>query len=281
MPSPHSQGSGETAPEEDVLLSGGGPTRVHRRGRVVVKDAGPWTATVHSLLRHLGEVGFAGAPRVVGSGFDDAGREVLTYVEGDFADPGPWSLEGAAGVGRLLRELHQATASYCPPPNAIWQDWFGRTLGSDTRIISHCDAAPWNIVARDGLPVALIDWEHAGPVDPLIEFAQACWLNAKLHDDYVAEIDGLPSLEERARQLRAMVDAYGLSEEQRRSFFDLMIEFVLHDTAEQAGEAEVTPDTTELRIDELGYNPLWALAWRARAAAWLWRHRRTLRNALS
>ncbi len=271
----------EIGPGEDILLSGGGPTGVYRRGRVVAKDTGPWAATVHSLLRHLEEVGFTGAPRVVGSGFDAAGREVLTYVEGEFVDTGPWTLEGTAAVGKLLRELHQATASYRPPPDAIWQPWFGRPLGGETRIISHCDVAPWNIVARNGLPVALIDWEHAGPVDPLIELAQACWLNAKLHDDYVAEIDGLPPLDERARQLRAIVDGYGLSEKQRRCFFDLIIEFVLHDTAEQADEAGVTPDTTDLKVDVLGFNPLWALAWRARAAAWLWRHRRTLRNALS
>jgi len=33
--------------------------------------------------------------------------------------------------------------------------------------------------------VALIDGELAGPVDPLVELAQACWLNAKLDDDVV------------------------------------------------------------------------------------------------
>jgi hypothetical protein len=218
---------------------------------------------------------------VVGSGFDAHGRETLTYIEGEFADPGPWTLEGAAAVGELLRDLHAATSSYRPPATAIWQPWFGRRLGGAARIISHCDVAPWNIVARDGLPVALIDWEHAGPVDPLVELAQGCWLNAKLHDDYVAEIDGLPSLEERARQLRAIVDGYGLSADQRRGFVDQMIDFVIHDTAEQADEAGVGPDTTDLRSDELGFNPLWALAWRARAAAWLSRNRSVLQNALS
>jgi aminoglycoside phosphotransferase (APT) family kinase protein len=141
--------------------------------------------------------------------------------------------------------------------------------------------APWNIVARDGMPVALIDWEFAGPVDPVVELAQACWLNAKLHDDVVAEIDGLPSFEERARQARAIVEAYGLPAAERRSFVDQMIEFVICDTAEQADEAEVTPETSELRSEELGYNPLWALAWRARAGAWLVHHRRELQNALS
>jgi hypothetical protein len=281
MLSPYPQDSEKGASDEDVSLGTGGPTEVHRRGQVIVKDAGPWSATVHSLLRHLEEVGFTGSPRVVGSGFDASGRETLTYIEGEFADPGPWTLEGAAGVGHLLRELHKATASYRPPPNAVWQPWFGRRLGGAARVIGHCDIAPWNIVARDRLPVALIDWEHAGPVDPLVELAQACWLNAKLYDDDVAEQDGLPPLEERARQLRAMVDAYGLSVRQRRGFLDGIIDFAVHDTAEQADEAGVTPDTTDLRIEELGYNPLWALTWRARGAAWLCRHRRTFQNALS
>lgn len=263
------------------MLSRAGGVEVHHRGQLIVKTAGPWTATVHSLLRHLEAVGFTGAPRVVGSGFDAQGRETLTYLAGEFAATGPWSLEGAAAVGRLLRQLHEATASYRPPPDAIWQPWFGRALGGSKRVIGHCDMAPWNIVARNGLPVALIDWEHSGPVDPLVELAQACWLNAKLHDDDVARRDGLPPLHERARQLRAIVDGYGLSTGRRRGFLDRIIEFVVHDTAEQADEAGVTPDTTDLKLDVLGFNPLWALAWRARAAAWLCRHRRTLQNALT
>ncbi|MEU0156533.1 phosphotransferase family protein [Micromonospora fulviviridis] len=91
------------------------------------------------------------------------------------------------------------------------------------KVVGHCDVSPWNI-ARHGLPVALIDWEFAGPVDPLVELAQACWLNAKLQDDIFAEIEGLPPLTERARQLRAMVDAYGLSASHRRGFLDQMVE---------------------------------------------------------
>jgi len=66
-------------------------------------------------------------------------------------------------------------------------------------------------VAQGGLPVALIDWETAGPVDPLVDLAQACWLNAKLFDEQVAEMDGLPPLDTCAHHLRAIVDRYGLA----------------------------------------------------------------------
>lgn len=262
------------ADDREVSLEGGGRTAVSRRGHVVLREAGPWTPTVHTLLRHLERVGFCGAPRVVGSGFDAQGREKLGYIPGEFMQPGPWTLEGAAGVGRLLRALHDAAASYRPPADAVWRPWFGRALGDEALIIGHGDAAPWNIVAREGLPVALIDWEVAGPVDPLVDLAQACWLNAKLHDEQVAEMEGLPPAAERARQLRAIVDGYGLTAAQRHGFLDRIIEFAVHDTAEQAIEVNVQPDSP-------GPGPLWGLAWRARSVAWMLRHRRLLKNALT
>ena len=56
---------------------------VYRRGDVVIRDAAPWTPAVHALLRHLEDAGFAAAPRLVGSGLDTDGREVL--LEGRLA----------------------------------------------------------------------------------------------------------------------------------------------------------------------------------------------------
>jgi Ser/Thr protein kinase RdoA (MazF antagonist) len=259
----------------DVPLTGGGRTRVHRRGDVVVRDAGPWTPTVHTLLRHLERAGFPAAPRVVGTGFDPTGRETLTYVAGDVAATGPWSTEALVELGRMLRALHDATAGYRPPPGAVWFPWHGRDLGGPHRVVGHRDTAPWNVVARAGRPVALIDWEFAGPVDPVVELAQACWLNVRLHDDAVAELEGLPPLAERARQLRAMVDAYGLARRDRAALVDRMVELVVSETAWEADDAGIGPTSTSHP------RALWAMAWRARAAAWLQRHRRTLRAALS
>jgi len=264
------------SPDDDaVVLEGGGRNVVRRRGDVVIRDARPWTPAVHALLRHLENVGFAAAPRLVGSGLDRDGREVLTFIEGEFTEPGPWSLDGAAALGGLLRSLHEATRSFRPPQGAVWFAWHGRDLGGPDRIISHCDVAPWNIVARNGLPIAFIDWETAGPASPLVELAQLAWLNAKLHDDIVAEIEHLPALEVRARQLAAIADGYGLTAMQRRGLLDQIIEFAIVDTAWEADFAQVTPDTTGHPI------ALWAMAWRARSAAWMIRNRRTLQNALN
>jgi Phosphotransferase enzyme family/NAD dependent epimerase/dehydratase family len=263
------------SPDDLIRLEGGGRTAVYRRGDVVIRETGPWTPAVHALLRHLEQAGFAAAPRLAGPGLDAHGREVLTFIDGEFTQPGPWSLDGAAALGRLLRDLHRATATFRPPLGAVWFPWHGRDLGGRDAVIGHCDVAPWNIVARGGLPVALIDWETAGPVDPLVELAQLGWLNAKLHDDTVAGLEHLPPAADRARQLAAIVDGYGLTAAQRRGFVAQMIEFAICDTAQEADDAAVTPETTAHPV------ALWAMAWRARSAAWMIRHRRILETAVN
>ena len=78
---------------------------------------------MHALLRHLEDVGFAAAPRVIGSGLDRDGREVLTFIDGEFTQPGPWSLDGAAAVGRLLRDSNLTVTGPPGSPGHI-----GRTV---------------------------------------------------------------------------------------------------------------------------------------------------------
>ena len=257
---------------DEVPLTGGRRNGVWRKGGTVLKQTGPWATTVHALLRHLEAVGFEGSPRVVGSGFDEDGREVLSFLEGEFVHPHAWSEEALPRLGRLLRDLHVATESFAIPKNAIWRSWHGRRLGAAGGI-GHCDTGPWNVVARNSLPYALIDWEAAGPVDAGYELAQMCWLNAQLHDDDVAERQGLPPLNERAHHLSLIVDGYELPRAQRVGFVDKMIDFAVQDAAAEAVQAEVTPETQDPEA-------LWAITWRTRSSAWMLRHRSVLEAAL-
>jgi len=254
-------------------LAGGQRTVVVRRGELVIRAAGPWSCTVHSLLRHLHEVGFVEAPRVVGDGFDDHGREVLTYIEGEIINPAPWSDDAIHELGRLIRRLHDATASFRPPADALWRPWFGRAVGTPD-IIGHCDAAPWNIVSRHGRPVALIDWEAAGPVDRLTEIAMAAWNNAQLYDDDVAAINGLPEIGCRLRQVRIFADAYGLAARDRHRLAYRIIEFAAQSAANEVVEQQITPQTEHAPR-------VWGIAWQTRSVAWLIRNRAALETALT
>ncbi|HET6963453.1 MAG TPA: phosphotransferase [Acidimicrobiales bacterium] len=262
-------------PSDRIRLTTG-RTEVHRTGAFVVRAGGAWSRSVHALLRHLEREGFPASPRVVGSGIDDEGNEVLSYIDGDFVHPRAWSDEGITALGGLVRRLHDTTASFVPPAGAVWQPWFTRS-DSPGAVFGHGDLGPWNIVARDGLPVGFIDWEFAGPVDRLDEVAQVAWLNAQLHDDDVAARNDLPPAAARARQMGLFVDAYGLSPDERAGLVTRMIEHAVRDAAN-----ELT-DQGGLRMAKVPRRPQdpgWAVAWRLRSAAWLVRHRPLLEAAV-
>ena len=261
-------------------LGGGWQTEVHEADGIVRRAAGPQSATVIALLRHLERVGFAAAPRVVGNGFAPDGRETLAYVEGTSPQPKPWSDEAVARIGALVRQLHAATAGFDVPPDGRWRPWFARALPGTDPVIGHGDLGPWNILARGGDPVAFIDWDNAGPVDAVWELAQVAWLNAQLHDEDVAELNGLPDVTHRARQLRLLVDAYGLAADLRPTFVDRIAEFAIHAARQEAVEHSVTAESTAAVADN-GYPILWGIAWRARSASWILRHRRLLTAALT
>ena len=87
------------------------------------REAGPWTPAIHELLRHLEHAGFDGAPRVVG--FDDRGREVLTYVEGEAGSlhlpPALLHEHGIRALGRFIRGFHDAVAAFVPAQDAVYR----------------------------------------------------------------------------------------------------------------------------------------------------------------
>ena len=260
--------------------SGSQVSKASRRAHIVYRESGPWSPAVLALLRHLEGAGFAGAPTVVGGGFAPDGREMLGYIEGSSPHPHPWADDVVADIGRLLRELHTAAATFVPPPGVVWKPWFGRDLGGSRPVFGHCDTGPWNIIARDGRPVALVDFEFAGPVDAAWELAQAAWLNAQLHDDDVAERCGLAEAAARAGQLKLILDGYGLARNERDDFVDKMITFAVHDARAEAVNYQVTPATTT-GVSADGYPFAWAIAWRVRSASWMLANRSLLQRAIA
>jgi hypothetical protein len=266
--------------EEPLRIWGSGTqeSKAGLRNGVVFRQAGPWGPTVLALLRHLEAEGFRGAPRVVGTGFADDGRETLTFVPGTTPHPQAWDDDAMVAIGALLRALHTAASTFRPRPGAYWKPWFARALPGSDAVIGHGDTGPWNIIRNDQ-QFSLIDWEFAGPVDALWELAEAAWLNAQLHDDDVAERFNLPDPRTRARHVRLMVDGYGLTSRHRVGFVDKMIEFAIHGARQEAVEAGVTPET-EHAISDTGFPTLWAITWRTRSASWMLRHRTILEHAL-
>jgi hypothetical protein len=91
-----------TAMNEE-LLDNDDKKPIVRIGDTVHRPTGWWTPSVHALLKHLEAVGFKYAPRVLG--FDDQGREVLSYIEGKSGKDGWTKITTDEGLKKFARLL--------------------------------------------------------------------------------------------------------------------------------------------------------------------------------
>ena len=178
--------------QEEILLPGnvGGAVRA---GDTVRRRSGPWTPAVHALLGHLaGRV--PGIPEVLG--FDEQGREVLSFMPGRVIDIDTESpnLSQIFSAVRWTRAFHRAVAGfshpgpwrYCPFPRPT--------------LIGHNDIAPYNVCFAGDELAGVFDWDMAGPSTPLLELAFIAWNFVPLWRD----ID--PS--EAAERLEVIAGAY-------------------------------------------------------------------------
>jgi hypothetical protein len=198
-------------PGEEVPLEGNVTVGVVRSGDTVRRPAMPWSASVDALLVHFQAVGFEGAPRALG--YDETGRQVLSFVEGVVdPDPSDLDLSRLAEVGRMIRRLHDASSTFIPPTDAIWNV----AIAPDREdLVCHHDLAPWNLV-RTPTQMTFIDWDGAGPGSRLWDVAYAA------HGFVPLSPSARISDEVAGRRLAALVDGYGLGHEERALLVDML-----------------------------------------------------------
>jgi aminoglycoside phosphotransferase (APT) family kinase protein len=213
---------------EEPLIGDGVTAGIVRVGDTVRRPVRPFTRTIQAYLAHLHEAGFTAAPLPLG--IDDQGREVLSYVPGDVPrDPLPPETAGEdvlVALARMIRALHEAAASWTPPPDAVWGGLPGAARTGrpdpDAELVSHRDYCPGNVVFRDGLPAALIDFDLAKPTTRLYDLANALWWWAPMRDPR----DRPPAFTalDIPRRAAVFADAYGMTARQRRDLAPLLID---------------------------------------------------------
>ena len=258
-------------------LVGGWGREVSRLGDVL-RSPGPQSRTVISWLRHLRNEGCDFVPEPIEGGFAVDGREQLRFIPGDTMHGKQWSEEALWRIGCMLRQVHDASATFAPTEPPQWRESFLRSLRGGRPVIAHGDLGPWNILARDGEPVGFIDWDDAGPAGDVWELANVVWLNAQLHDDDVAEDQGLGSLQDRAQRARLLLDGYELPAAERRGFVTCIIELAVRSARDEAIVCGVTRTTPSPAPN--GFPTLWAITWRVRAAAWMYDNRSELEGVI-
>lgn len=192
-------------------LSGGNVTGVVRIGKTVHRAKGPWSSSIHDLLSYLELQGFEGAPRFLG--IDPQGREILTFIEGEVGHyplhQYMWSDENLREVAHLLRRYHDATVGYNAPTDAVWQ--FEYPNHQKHEIMCHNDVAPYNMVYRDGKPIALIDFDTVGPGPRIWDVAYAVYGFIPLSYTQEMQTLGLADPKIQGQRLKSFCHAYGLT----------------------------------------------------------------------
>ncbi|SBT68416.1 Phosphotransferase enzyme family protein [Micromonospora sediminicola] len=204
-------------PGSEVPLQAGRMTQgIGRRGGQVLRPTGPWSEAVHEHLRHLEAAGFDGAPRFLGL---EGHREVLTFIDGDVPVDPDWrpgtvqrlpayarSEAALVATAALVRQLHDAARGFRPTSTEYR---FVPHPPRQGELVSHGDLGPWNTVYRSGVPVGFIDWDAAGPVDPLVDLAAAAWEFVPLAPPEQLRAAGFDPVPDIAARLWLFVGAYG------------------------------------------------------------------------
>jgi len=194
--------------------------KVVRVGPHLLRPSCAHSDSIHAFLRAVRHAGFAGVPLPVG--IDDDGRERLEFIDGDvpLAPYPDWSQSDTAlaSIARLLRGLHDAARGF-DPEGHTWNDALADPVGGT--LVCHNDVEPSNVVFRDGIAVALIDFEFAAPGRPAYDLAQLARVCVPIEDDFdQARIGWRPA--DRPARLRLVADAYGLDRDGRAELLAAM-----------------------------------------------------------
>jgi Phosphotransferase enzyme family len=184
--------------DEEIPLTGGHINAVVKVGTTVRRRVGPWSESVHQLLRILEVAGYQHAPRFLG--IDDRGREVLSYIDGDLA------LHADDAAGRILREFHDAQP-VVNPTYVSWND-IGREVDGVAEVICHNDFTPYNAICRDHSLVAMIDFDLSAPGSRTWDLAWTAinWVPLFHPSDHPRQ---RPDPPESGRRLTLLATAYG------------------------------------------------------------------------
>ena len=161
------------------------------------------------------------APRVRGT--DGAGREILTFIEGDVlarAQDGNQEIQRRGPPGLRLRNacsrrrsycgnFHDAAATFVPPEGTVWRRYDVPAMSAG-EAVCHGDIGPHNTVYRSGVPVAFIDWDTIRPNDPIVEFGAAAWKYVPLGNDVYFEASDFRTRPSLTRRLAVFARAYGV-----------------------------------------------------------------------
>lgn len=192
-------------------------------GDRVFRTPGFYTAQIHSLLTFLRCQGFLQAPEPLG--FDEQGKEVLTYVAGNtfetLVTEEATSQEALVSSAKLLRLFHDISQNYLKTKPENSGNWMFPAK-EPQEVICHNDFAPYNICFEGSIAIGLIDFDAAIPGPKTWDIAYAIYRFAPFYNAGDVEVFG--NIEQQINRAKLFCDTYNLSNSDRSGLVDLMIE---------------------------------------------------------
>ena len=112
-------------------------------------------------------------------------------------------------------------------------------IAKRAELVSHRDYYPGNVVFRDGLPVALIDFDLAMPTTRLYDIANALWYWAPLRDPR----DRAPAFADAdiPHRIAVFADAYGMTARHRAELAPFAVDMARRYHEDSRASAELDP----------------------------------------
>lgn len=228
---------------------GGNTTSIVRVGQTVRRETGPWSAAVARLLGTLESAAIDGVPRH--RGYDEAGREVLTFIPGEVAHyPLPswlWDEQILVDAAALMRRIHDASAAIASDEQYVWR----LPTHKPVEVVCHNDFAPYNLVFNDRRLVGAIDFDTASPGPRMWDLAYLAYRLVPYCEDADKQA---PDRDQRRRRLDSLICAYGVNYapgDVLRMISERLIELAEYtdSRAEETGRADLAGDAAMYRRD--------------------------------
>ncbi|WP_339322096.1 aminoglycoside phosphotransferase family protein [Paenibacillus sp. FSL W8-0194] len=203
--------------DHEEILTGGNINRVVKVGETVRRESKP-NPYVNHLLRYLESAGCPHVPRYLG--IDEKGREVFSYIQG--VVPGNnypenesymWSDLALAELARILRRFHDSSVGFSTSEKSS-NDFPDE---SQHEVVCHNDAALYNVVFKDEIPVGMIDFDMAGFGPRIWDIAYTLYTSVPLagfapggEDFSVVEYNKTDHASVRKKRIKLFFDSYGM-----------------------------------------------------------------------
>ncbi len=201
-------------------LSGGRKSAIYRYGDVVYRPLQPWSPTIHQLLKHLEHSNVHQCPRFIGI---KENQEILSFITGDTYNyplvGAITSAEALTSAAKLLRKIHDATASLLSQMDLSKQQWMLEPK-EPFEVVCHGDFTPYNVALSKNLVVGVFDFDTAHPAPRVWDLAYSvyCWSPFKTHS-----LDKLGSIKEQVARAKLFCDSYGATAPEREQLTDMIV----------------------------------------------------------